>query len=407
VRSWESQFRWLWAAFAVSTFGTWLAFDAVPIVAILAVHATPLQVSLLAAAGVAVGALVAIPLGPSVERRRKRRVMIAMDLLRFAMLVSIPIAYELGALRFSHLLVVAIAVGAADICFRAANGTYLKGLVAQPRLLAANARLESTSWAATMAGPPLGGALIAVFGPVTTVVADAASYLLSALGLTAMTDREPPPVPTRQGKAELVEGWRYILQHKELRALLANNALVNGLIMAPAPLIAVLMLGRLHIAPWQYGLAFAAPCVGGLVGARLAPRLIARYGSGAVLRRAGALRACWSIPLAFIPGGWAGVTLVALIQLGLVTCCGVFNPVSATYRLEQTPSAKLARTLAAWTISTKLTVAALTGLFGVMAATLGVRPAIALAGVLLLATPLLLPRLSHLDSEEPVRLAAA
>jgi hypothetical protein len=284
--------------------------------------------------------------------------------------------------------------------------------VAREHLLSANARFESTTWTATMVGPPLGGALIGIFGPVTTVIADAVSYLLSALGVSAIGGHESRPVRVVSGRTrrgEVLEGWRYIWRHPPLRALLANTALVNGLIMAPAPLIAVLMLGRLHIAPWQYGLAFAAPCLGGLIGARLARRLTARYGQHAVLRRAGALRACWSIPLAFIPSGWAGVELVALIQLGLVTCCGVFNPVSATYRLEHTPADRVARTLAAWTITTKLTVAALTATFGVLASVAGVRIAIALAGAIMLATPLLLPTRSRLDStdQEPATLAAA
>ena len=408
--SWESQFRWLWAAFAVSTFGTWLAFDAFPIVAVLALHARPFEVSLLAAAGVGVSAVVAIPLGPWVERRRKRRVMIAMDCLRFVALASVPAAYALGWLRFGQLLVVAVAVGAADICFRAASGACLKTLVPPEHLLTANARFESTTWTATMVGPPLGGALIGIFGPVTTVIADAASYLLSAFGVSAIAGHEPrPALRSGRRRGELLEGWRYILSHRPLRALLANTALVNGLIMAPAPLLAVLMLGTLHIAPWQYGLAFAAPCLGGLVGARLARRLTARYGQHAVLRRAGTLRACWSIGLAFIPGGWAGVTLVAVIQLGLVTCCGVFNPVSATYRLEHTPTDRLARTLAAWTITTKLAVASLTTILGVLAGVAGVRVAIAVAGVVMLASPLLLPARSRLDSteHEPAALAAA
>jgi MFS family permease len=401
--SWQAQFRWLWGAFAVSTFGTCVAFDAFPIVAILALHAQPYEVSLLAAAGLAVSAVVAVPLGPWIERRRKRRVMIAMDSLRFVVLVSIPVAYAFGWLRFGQLLLAAIVVGAADICFRAASGACLKSLVAREHLLTANARFESTTWTATMVGPPLGGAMIAILGPVTTVVADAVSYLLSALGISAIAGHESRPVHVVSGRSrrdELLEGWRYILGHRPLRALLANTALVNGLIMAPMPLIAVLMLGRLHIAPWQYGLAFAAPCAGGLVGARLAQRLVARYGQHAVLRRAGVLRACWSIGLAFIPGGWAGVALVALIQFGLITCCAVFNPVSATYRLERTPADRLARTLAAWTITTKLTVAALTAAWGVLAALAGVRIAIGVAGVTMLASPLLLPSKQNLDSTD-------
>ena len=91
-------FGWLWAAFAVSTFGTFLAFDAFPLIAILVLDAGPAAVSLLAAAGLAVAALVAVPLGPWVEFRRKRPVMMAMDLIRFAALLSVPAAYALGRL---------------------------------------------------------------------------------------------------------------------------------------------------------------------------------------------------------------------------------------------------------------------------------------------------------------------
>ena len=93
----DRRFAWLWAAFAISTVGTWLAFDAFPLIAILVLDAGPAQVALLAAAGRAVGALVAVPLGPWVEFRRKRPVMVAMDLVRFAALLSVPAAFALGA----------------------------------------------------------------------------------------------------------------------------------------------------------------------------------------------------------------------------------------------------------------------------------------------------------------------
>jgi hypothetical protein len=132
------------------------------------------------------------------------------------------------------------------------------------------------------------------------------------------------------------------------------------------------MLGRLGFAPWQYGLAFGLPCAGGLAGARLARPLAARLGRHTVMLAAGALRSCWSLGLAFVRPGAAGLVLVIVVQLGLVTCVGVFNPVFATERLEQTDTDLVARTLAAWSVTSSA--------------------AIALAGVLLLATPLLLPR---------------
>jgi MFS family permease len=384
---------WLWAAYAVSTFGTWLAFDAFSLIAIIVLHAGPAAVSALAAAGVAASALVAVPLGPWVEFRRKRPVMVAMDLLRFAAMASIPVAYALGALTFAQLLVAAIVVGASDIAFRAASGAYLKQVVPPAGLLTANARFESTQWTATMIGPPLGGAAIGLLGPVTTVVADAVSYLLSALGLAAIGDREPRPErPASMGGRDLLDGWRHILGHPALRPLLLNAMLVNGLIMATAPLMAVLMLGRLGFAPWQYALAFGAPCVGGLAGSRLSRPLVGRYGQRRVLLASGALRACWSWGLAFVPRGAAGIALVIVVQFGLVASAAVFNPVLATLRLQLTPGDRVARTLAAWSVSTKLSIATMTALWGLLAAAAGPRAAVAAAGALMLLTPLLLPR---------------
>ena len=127
-----------------------------------------------------------MPLGPWVEFRRKRPVMVAMDLTRFAALMTIPAAFALGWLSFAQLLVVSVVVAAAKIAFGAASGANLKTVVRPEDLLVANGRFESTTWSATVLGPPLGGAAIGLFGPVTTVLADAVSYLLSAGLLLAL-----------------------------------------------------------------------------------------------------------------------------------------------------------------------------------------------------------------------------
>lgn len=393
-RAWERSFHWLWASYAVSSFGTWFAFDAFPLIAILVLHVGPAAVSALAAAGLAVGALVAAPLGPWIEFRRKRPVMMAMDLIRFAALMSIPVAFGMGWLSYAQLLIVAVITAAAGIAFKAASGGFLKALVPPGDLLAANGRFESTTWTATALGPPLGGAAVGLFGPVITVVADAVSYLLSAAGLCAIGGAEPQPAGRQVPQfrtGDLFEGWRCILAHPVLRPLFLNTVLVNGLILATSPLVAVLMLGRLGFAPWQYGLAFGAPCVGGLIGARLSRGLVARFGERRILLVFGTLRAFWSIGLAFIPPGIGGIALVLTVQLGLVTCIGVFNPVFATCRLNSTGADRVARTLSAWSITSSVTIATLTALWGVLASVTTPRIAIAAAGVLMLATPFLLP----------------
>jgi MFS family permease len=403
-RSLGRQFEWLWAAYAVSAAGTGLGFGAFPLIAILALHSGPIEVSVLAAAGLAIGAVVAIPLGPWVEFRRKWPVMVAMDLTRFTVLMTVPAAYSLGWLSFAQLLVVSVIVAAASIAFKTASGAYLKALVPPADLLVANGRFESTTWTTTALGPPLGGLTIGAFGPVATVVADGVSYLLSALGISAISGREERLGQTdgpRFRAGDLLDGWRYILASPTLRPVFFNVLVVNGLIMVTAPLISVLMLGPLGFRPWQYGLAFGAPCVGGLIGSRLARRLVARFGQHKVMLTSGALRASWPIGLAFIRPGVAGIVLVIGVQLGLVTCCGVFNPVSATYRLNHTEKDRVARTLSAWSVTSNLTIAALTALWGLLASITSPRIAIAIAGVLLLASPLLLPRREHPAQLEP------
>lgn len=388
------RFGWLWAAYAVSTYGTWLGFGAFSFIAIKVLHAGAAEVAALSASGLAAGALVALPLGPWVEFRRKRPVMIAMDLIRFGAQASIPIAYALGVLSIGQLICVSVVLSAANIAFTAASGAFLKALVEPADLLVANSRFESTTWSASVVGPTLGGAAIGLFGPVVTVAADAVSYLLSALGIAAIGGREPAPTtpPSRLTLAGLAEGWRYILRHRELRLLFINAMVVNGLIMAGEAPLAVLMLGRLGFQPWQYGLAFAVPCVGGLIGSRLARPVAARYGNATVLRVFGRLRACWPLGLVLVRPGLPGLLIVMATELVLIICCSIFNPVMATYRLQATDNDRVSRVLAAWSVSSTASRAALIALWGLLATATSPRWALAAAGVLLLATPLLLPR---------------
>ena len=194
--------------------------------------------------------MVAVPLGPWVEFRRKRPVMMTMDLTRFAALMTIPAAYALGWLSFAQLLVVSVVVAAAKIAFNAASGANLKTLVKPEDLLVANSRFESTTWTTLVVGPPLGGAAVGLLGPVTTVIADAVSYLLSACGVAAIGGREPRPArPAASGRSagELLDGWRHILGSPALRPVFFNRLLVGGLILAVEPELAVLMLGTAQV----------------------------------------------------------------------------------------------------------------------------------------------------------------
>lgn len=388
----DRRFGWLWAAFAVSTYGTWLGFGAFAIIVIRVLHEGPVQVALLSSVGLAAGALLAVPLGSWIEYRPKLPVLIAADLIRFGALATLPIAYLVGALTFAQLLMVSVAVAAARIVFTAASGAYLKSIVAPDDLLTANSRFESTNWSASVLGPALGGALIGLLGPLTTICVDAVSYVLSAASLKAITNAEDEPPTKSHGRrlADIGEGWRFVWAGPGLRPLLSNAVLVNGLIMAGESPLTVMMLRDLHFSTWQYGLAFSLPCIGGLVGARLAGPITTRLGRRAMLLGVGSLRACWPIGLAFVGPGTGGLATVIAVELGLIFCCALYNPVSTSYRQEQTPADRMSRVGAAWSISTGLSIAGMTAGWGVLAAVTSPRIALAVAGALLLLTPVTL-----------------
>jgi hypothetical protein len=93
-------FRRLWAAFAVSALGSALGIGALPLIAVLVLDVSTLQVSLLAALSTVAGAAIALPFGAAIEQRRKRPVMIAADLVRFVALASVPAAAALQLLTY-------------------------------------------------------------------------------------------------------------------------------------------------------------------------------------------------------------------------------------------------------------------------------------------------------------------
>lgn len=390
----RSDFGRLWSAYAVSTYGTWLAFGAFPLIAVQVLHSSAFAVSLLEAAGLAVAAIIAVPLGPWIDHRPKRPVMIAMDLVRFFAMASVPVTYFFGLLSYGQLLVVSVVAATANIAFAAASGAYLKYLVRGERLLVANGRFEGTNWVATAAGPPLGGALVGLLGPVVTILADAFSYLLSAFAVLRIRGGDVAAVrdpATGLRGADLLSGRWFIRHDPVLRGLFLNSALVGGLIMATAPLLAVLLLGEYHFPAWQYGLAFGIPALGGFVGARLSARLVRRYGRYRVMRVSGWLRSLFPLGLAFVQPGLPGLLTVIVVEGLLITCMGIFNPISATERLQRIPADHAARVLTTWSVGNKLVQATLMVVWGVLATFTGPLIAITISGVLLLATPLLLP----------------
>ena len=392
-------FRRLWAAYSVSELGSGLASGALPLVATIALAVPVLQVSLLSALAGIAGAALTVPLGPWIEFRRKRPVMIGADLARFAALISVPITAALGVLSYAQLCAVAIVQAAGVIVFNAASGSHLKALVPAESRGEANSRFEMTFWTVNTAGPPLGGLLVTALGATASMAADGVSFLLSALGIRRLRAPEPPPPqrhPTPRWR-ELTAGWHYLYTHRDLRALWFNAMLFGGCIMATPPLLAVLMLRELGLGPWAYGVAMGVPCVGGILGAFLGRRLPERP----KLLGFGTARTLWTVFLALAPAGFGGLIVITASQFLLLVCAGAFNPAFVTYRMRVTEDAYMSRVLSAWAISQRVAQPIMITVGGVLAALTTTRISLAVVGCVLLTSAALLPWRSLTQRPEP------
>ncbi len=387
-------FRRLWAAYAVSAAGSAIGMGALPLIALLVLDSSAFQVSVLAALSAVASAVIALPLGVRIEHQYKRPVMITADLTRCLLLASVPVAMAFDRLTFTQLCVIGVLQTATSVAFDAASGAHLKALVPPEHRLRANSLFETTNWISVSAGPPVGGLLIGILGAAATMVVDALSFLGSAVGIRRIRRPEPAP-PARSATAHLGQdiavGWQYLLRHPGLRALFFNALLFGGSVMMASPLMAVLMLDDLGLAPWQYGLALGLPCLGGVLGARLTPLLTRRFGQRRILLVSGVARTLWTILLPLTPSGALGLFIIVAAEFGLLLSAGVFNPSFTTYRMAATPDAFMSRVGTSWSVGAKTCQAAFVIAGGLIATAAGVRGALLIAGLLCMASALLLP----------------
>ncbi|GAA2836423.1 MFS transporter [Kribbella solani] len=383
-------FRRLWFAFTVSAVGSAVGLGALPLIAVLLLDSSTLQVSMLAALSAVAGAALALPMGDFIEQRRKRPVMIAADLVRFGALVTVPIAGAFGVLTYTHLCVAGVLQAAGTIAFQAASGAHLKALVPAAGRAEANSRFEQTNWVSLSIGPAVGGALVSLVGATVTLAVDAVSFLGSALGIRRIQTPEPEPVK-RAGRADVTAGWRYIFRHRGLRVLFWNSQLFGGPVMMTSPLLAVFMLRDLGLKPWSYGVMLGVSCIGGVAGARLAPRLTKRYGLRWMLLVFGVARAPWLLLFPLAPHGMAGFVLLTAAETALLVGAGAFNPSFVTYRMEVTEDGYMARVLGSWSISSRCVQPAFMALGGVLATAFGTRGALWTAAICCTLSTALLP----------------
>ena len=334
----------MWVGQGVSELGSQVGSGALNLIAILVLHASAVQVGSLNSVAGAAGLVSSLLAGSIVDRVRRRGLLIAVDLGRFALVAAVAVGAATGGLGFLALLVAAALIAALSSLFDVAYPSYLPWLIGRERLVEGNARLSATSSFAEIAGQPIGGGLVQLFGAPMTALLDACSFLVSAISLGLIRKPEPVPIApeTRSSVfSSLPEGVRFAFGHTLLRPLTVGAMLSNLGGGAIGALYALYGLRTLGLTPLALGAIIGVGGLLSLLGAGLVERANRAFGFGSVLTWGWVAYAAFGFLIPFAGGALALPVLVAS-QLG-----DVFGTVSiinqSSLRQSSVPDAWLGR----------------------------------------------------------------
>jgi MFS family permease len=340
----DRNFRLLFGADTASKLCTQVTVLALPLIAAVTLHATPLQVGLLTAAQMLAFLLIGLPVGAWVDRVRRRQVLIVSDLGRFVVLATVPVAWWLGVLGLAQLYIVALLAGALTVFFDVAHQSYLPHLVGRDRLVEGNSRVAAVDSTAQAGGPALAGYLIQLLTAPIAIVVDAVSYLVSAACVLAVRrpERRPERAPDRHLGREVVEGLRFVFGHPLLRPIAVVTGTFNLFANVRNTMLLLVLATELRLPAGTIGLVMCFLGAGGLLGSLIARRVADRLGPG---------RAIWvpmvaAAPFAFLvpllrPGWSLWLAGLALGVSGVAIAC--YNITQVSLRQQATPDRLLGR----------------------------------------------------------------
>ncbi|MFC4040776.1 MFS transporter [Dactylosporangium siamense] len=340
----DHDFRSLFTADTISQVGTQVTLLALPLVAVLTLDATALEVGVLAACETAAFLLVGLPAGALVDRLRRRGTMIVADVLRAVLLASVPLAWWMDQLHMPQLYVVGLLCGVCTVFFDVSYQSYLPFLVGKEHLVEGNARLELVRSTSQIGGPTVAGGLIKLLGGPLAIAADAASYLVSALALWRIRKIEERPVRKADAHLgrEIMEGLKFVLSNRLLRAIAMCTSTGNFFGSIVNAMLIIYLARNLDLSPAVIGLWFSVTGLGALAGAFLVNPFVRWFGQGPAMwiSMLGAGLGLLLVPLAQADWRlWLAAFGYVLFGIGVV----VYNVTQVSFRQGITPDDLLGR----------------------------------------------------------------
>lgn len=371
-------FMHLWGGETASQIGFQVAGLATSAIAITLLGASTAQVGILGALQTVAFLLIGLPAGAWVDRWRKRRTMVAADLVRVAALASIPLAWWLGALTIWQLMAVAAVMGFATVFFDVSYQSFVPAVVGPTQIGDANGRMEASFQVARVGGPGLAGWLLGILAAPLAYLLTALTYAVSAVAIWRIPGREERPAPPEDSNLwhQVREGVDYVRGERLLGPLFVciSAAALTG--QGVQVLLPVLALRQLGMSATALGTLLSIGAVGGVLGALVRPVVVAHLGEGHTIVVCNVLGvgANLGLPLAAMVPGHAAVVLVVtnLVNSFFLT---VYNITQMSLRQRICPPALLGRLNATFRFAVWGAMPLGAVLAGLVAGAIGVVPA--------------------------------
>ena len=371
----------LWVGQTISWIGSALSRLAIPLIAALMLDATPGEMGILAAAGTTPALLFGLFAGVWVDRFQRRTLLIAGDIGRALLLITIPVAALSGLLTIWQLYLIGFLNGILSVIVDVASRSYLPGVVEREQLVEANGKLELSGSITSIAGPSLAGLVIQAFTAPVAIIVDAVTYLASAVSVLLIRHREDPPQkPGIPMLAQVRDGLKVVFHHPLLRAFAGCLGTSNFASNAFFALYILFGTRELGLNAAQLGLVYGLGASGALVAALVAPRLVSALGVGRALILGALLGSLEVLPVVFaIPGSAVSMLFLSSLlgNFGWV----LYNINAVSIRQAVTPPAFMGRVNATFSflVSGMLPLGALAG--GALGELVGLRTTILLAAI--------------------------
>ncbi len=249
-----------------------------------------------------------------------------------------------GCSRPWNLFAVALAHGIATVFFDVSYQSYLPALVARSELMEGNAKLGASQSVAEVSGPTLGSFLVELFTAPLAVMADAISFLGSAifLGMIGRSEASPERSERRHLVGEIGEGLGFVLRHPILRMIAATTGTANFFSSAVAAVIVVFLVRSVDLSAGGIGVLMSAGGIGGILGAFTASAIATRIGQARTIWLSVMTTAPFGLLIPFTERG-AGLAFYVAGILPVSFGVAVHNVARVSFRQALCPARLLGR----------------------------------------------------------------